>query len=456
MMKKVIINADDLGISKGTNQAIMKDFREGILTSASLMANMPGYEDAVGKVIPNNPGLGIGIHLSLTIGKSVLDKSKIPLLVDESGYFKNSFFKLYKLVQNVYPHCSTVPATFAEYMKYLHDQGCMVIAMRDLAKYVNPNKRPKEPYDAIKRRLGVTPVQLKCEYAVNPLGIDVAQPRFSWVLESSRRGQMQSAYQILVASSEENLRQNIADLWDSGKVVSGQSVNVAYKGSALKSGQKCWWKVRCWNKPGEDGMYVTPTYHDVKTLEAMRKERPSAYSAPATFEMGLLKQSDWQGNWIGADKTISSPLLRKEFTLEKEVKRARVYISGLGYYELYLNGEKVGNHVLDPGTTYYNNDQSIDFGSRVLYVTYDVTDRLRTGGNAIGVMLGHGWYSAEDDIPPSPSHREPYGDRPRLILQMNIEFADGDSVSIATRSLATSATDTWKTSAGPITYNDYC
>ena len=357
-------------------------------------------------------------------------------------------------VPDVYPHCSTEPATFAEYMKYLHDQECTVIAMRGLAKYVNPNKRPKEPYDAIKRRLGVTPVQLKCEYAVNPLGIDVAQPRFNWVLSSSRRGQMQSAYQILVASSEENLSQNIADLWDSGKVVSEQSVNVIYKGSALKSGQKCWWKVRCWNKPGEDGMYVTPTYHGMETLEAMRQERPSAYSAPATFEMGLLKQSDWQGNWIGADKTISSPLLRKEFTLEKEVKRVRVYISGLGYYELYLNGEKVGNHVLDPGTTYYNNDQPIDLGSRVLYVTYDVTDRLRTGGNAVGVMLGHGWYSAEDDIPPSPSHREPYSDRPRLILQMNIEFADGECMSI--RSLATSDTDTWKTSAGPITYNDYC
>jgi len=359
-------------------------------------------------------------------------------------------------IPDVYPHCSTEPSAFAKYMEYLHDQGYVVIATRDLARYVDPTNRPKEPYDAIKHRMGVAPVQLKCEYAINPLGIDVAQPRFNWELQSHRRGQMQSAYQILVASSEEKLKQNFADLWDSGKVLSSRSVNIAYNGKALASGQKCWWKVRCWNKPSDDGIDMLKPFHDAKVLEELQTEMPSSYSEPATFEMGLLKESDWQGKWIGADKTISSPLLRKEFTLEKAVKRARVYISGLGYYELYINGEKVGNHVLDPGTTYYNNDQPIDLGSRVLYVTYDVTDHLQTGGNAIGVMLGHGWYSAEDDIPPSPSHREPYGDRPRLMLQMNIELVDGDSVSIATRILANSATDTWKTSAGPITYNDYC
>lgn len=302
--------------------------------------------------------------------------------------------------------------------------------------------------EAIKRRTGVMPTQLKCEYAIEPLGIDTPQPRFSWVLQSHCRGQMQSAYQILVSSSEENLKQNIADLWDSGKVVSDQSVNVPYSGDTLTSGQRCWWKVRCWDRPSDDGIDMMRPYNDPEILEELQTEMASEYSEPAAFGMGLLEENDWEGKWIGADKTISSPLLRKEFTLEKKVKRASVYISGLGYYELYINGEKVGDHVLDPGTTYYNNDQPFELGSRVLYVIYDVTDQLQSGGNAVGVMLGHGWYSAEDDIPPSPSHRDPYGDRPRLIMQMNVEFTDGDHMSIVTG-------DTWKTSAGPITYNDY-
>jgi len=268
--------------------------------------------------------------------------------------------------------------------------------------------------------------ELRCEYSINPLGIDTPQPRFSWILESSQRGQMQSAYQVLVAGSEEKLKGNLGDKWDSGKVNSDRSVNVAYRGKALASGEKCWWKVRCWDK----------------------QDKVSAYSKPATFEMGLLNKSDWKGKWIGAKRGTSSPLLRKAFTIDKQIKRATVYICGLGYYELYINGRKVGDHVLDPGNTYYHNDQRIKLGSRVLYVTHDVTDHMKAGRNAVGVMLGHGWYSAEADIPPSPSHREPYGDRPRLILQMNVEFTDGRTSSVV-------SDKSWKTAAGPVTYNDY-
>ena len=165
--------------------------------------------------------------------------------------------------------------------------------------------------------------------------------------------------------------------------------------------------------------------------------------------MGILGESDWGGEWIGADAAISAPLLRKEFTLDKEIKSARIYISGLGWYELYINGKKVGDHVLDPGTTYYNNEQPFELHSRVLYVTYDVTDYLREGKNVVAAMLGHGWYSIEEDIPPAPSFRDPYGDRPKLILQMNIELTDGGNMSIITN-------DTWKPCPGPITYNDYC
>ncbi|MCX6865614.1 MAG: polysaccharide deacetylase family protein [Verrucomicrobia bacterium] len=256
----------------------------------------------------------------------------------------------------LYPHASTKPEDFARYMKHLHDNDYMVIAMRDLAKYVDPARSAADPYQAIFKRLGVKPVQLKCEYAVNPVGIDAAEPRFSWLLESTRRDQTQAAYQILVAGSEEKLEQGIGDLWDSGKVVSSRSVNVPYQGRALTSGQKCWWKVRCWNKPGYDGEYARAPYHDPRTIQAMREQRPSTYSGSATFDMGLLKPSDWQGKWVGAGKEISSPLLRKAFTLDTPVKRATVHVCGLGYYELYINGEKVGDHVLDPGTTYYHND----------------------------------------------------------------------------------------------------
>ncbi len=273
----------------------------------------------------------------------------------------------------------------------------------------------------------LTPVELKCEYAGNPLGIHVPQPRFSWLLEADRRGQMQSAYQILVSASERAMASGQGDKWDSGKVGSERSVNVAYAGENLSSGETCCWKVRAWDAD----------------------DRPGPWSESATFSMGLLEAGDWMGKWIAAPEEISAPLLRKEFTLHEKVRTAKVYISGLGYYELHINGERVGGHVLDPATTYYNNDQLVELGARVLYVTYEVRDRLQTGANAFGVMLGNGWYSAEADIPPAPMHREPYGERPRLLLQMNMELVDGTQAYVA-------SDETWKVAGGPITYNDYC
>jgi len=247
------------------------------------------------------------------------------------------------------------------------------------------------------------------------------------VLNSSQRGQGQTAYQILVASSAEKLHEDIGDRWDSGRVVSDRQVNVAYQGNPLASGETCWWKVRCWN----------------------RQQQPGDYSVAVTYAVGLLLQSDWQGKWIAAGREVSSPLLRTEFSVAKKMKRASVYISGLGYGELYINGNKVGDHVLDPGQTYYHNDQPFELRPRVLYSAYDVTENLQMGENVIGAMLGHGWYSAEEDIPPSPSHREAYGDRPRLLLQLNVEFDAGERMSLC------SDGENWKVAAGPITYNDY-
>ena len=472
---------------------------------------------------------------------------------------------------------------------------------------------------------GITVKELRCEYVTNPLGIDTPQPRFSWILGSNQRAQMQSAYHVIVASSAEKLRSDIGDKWDSGKVASEKSVNIPYQGRELSSGERCYWKVRVWDKYG----------------------RVSPPSNPATFEMGLLKKSDWQGRWIGmgtsegdlsyiagrfgeavnlngtsetvkiehyqelkpakeitisawikpnddfsdrwqeiyrkedgdarcllafgktsektglwlglgiggvytehcgplaiesfrdgkwhlvaavydgsamrfyfdgreiATEAVSgpigtsgsrpayigswdgrneffpggiddvriysralsadqvkaltegnkvesglvgwwkfdsdlrnsgqgndgiaesknllepSPLLRKEFEVPKKVRRARVYISGLGWYELYINGKKVGDHVLDPATS--------DYRKRVYYVTYEVTDILEKGTNTVGVMLGNGWFS-------EPGHLK-YGDSPRLLLQMNIEFDDGTRTSIKTDR-------TWKTASGPVLRND--
>ena len=254
-------------------------------------------------------------------------------------------------------------------------------------------------------------------------------PRFSWKLESQERGEYQTAFQILVASSMESLEEDFGDKWDSGRFESDRSVNIAYEGESLGSGETCYWKVRVWDK----------------------NSNPSLWSDPATFEMGLLEKDDWEGVWIGAkDKNISAPLLRKEFTIDKKVERGRAYISGLGYYELYINGKKVGDHVLDPGTTYYNNDQEFELHDRVLYVTYDVTDYLEGGRNAVGVMLGNGWYSMDEKHRCRPGNSwEPYGDRPVLLLQMNIKFRNGESMSVVTDG-------TWKSHSGPIIYNDIC
>ena len=215
---------------------------------------------------------------------------------------------------------------------------------------------------------GVTVEKLRCEYLDNPLGIDTPQPRLSWVLESGQRAQAQTAYQVLVASSEALLKANTGDLWDTGTVTSDQTLHVAYAGKALSSCQRCYWKVRVWDKDG----------------------KASAYSRPANWEMGLLSPQDWQGQWIGQTTDTNSqpaPLLRRAFPVNGKIKQARAYICGLGYYELHINGKKIGDHLLDPGYTRYD--------KRALYVTYDVTDNLRRGKNAVGVILGNGWYNVQ-------------------------------------------------------------
>jgi peptidoglycan/xylan/chitin deacetylase (PgdA/CDA1 family) len=329
-------------------------------------------------------------------------------------------------VPDIHPHCSIDPDRFTTYLNYLHERDCTVIALRDLVDYVDPARQPEDPYASIAERFGVMPTGLACDFADNPLGIDRTAPSLSWVIESSRRGQMQSAYQILAASSKDRLDRDEADLWDSGKVASEKSVGVTYDGVPLKSGEVCWWKVRCWNRPGKDGRYATPKFYNSEVIELMAREQAGSYSAPASFEMGLLELTEWEGEWIGADPVISSPLLRKGLDVAKDVSRARVYVCSLGYYELYINGERLGDHVLDPAPTNYS-DEDGEFSDRALYVTYDVTDALQVGSNIIGVMLGNGWYSA--DV--TPMSRTVFGEGPRLQLQLNVDFADGDRLTVA-------------------------
>ena len=171
------------------------------------------------------------------------------------------------------------------------------------------------------------PVALRCEYRVNPLGIDEAQPRLTWRVESGERGQKQTAYQILVASSAAALKKNDGDLWDSGKIASGETVNVVYAGKPLGSRQQCFWKVCVWDKDGK-----------------------AQWSEPASWTMGLLKPEDWSANYISFRDTTPvhkdpntlflppARQYRKEFAAPKPVKRATIYATALGIYELYLNG----------------------------------------------------------------------------------------------------------------------
>jgi alpha-L-rhamnosidase len=273
------------------------------------------------------------------------------------------------------------------------------------------------------------PHRLRCEYREAPLGMDVKKPRLSWAVGDTSRGAMQSAYQIQVAGSPKPLANGEADVWDSGKVESDQSIQVPYDGPVLQSGERYWWRVRTWNEEGD----------------------ASAWSDARWWEMGLLEESDWQANWISSPEPLPqrpeqfyeddpAPLFRKGFSLEKQPERARLYVSGLGYYEARLNGEKVGERVLDPGWTSYDH--------RTYYSTYDVTGQLREGDNALGVMLGNGWYN--------PRPLQLFGQynlrdhltvgRPRLIAQLVVDYADG------TREVIASGED-WQVGEGPIVRN---
>ncbi len=277
------------------------------------------------------------------------------------------------------------------------------------------------------------PYNLRCEYLENPIEIDIPNPRFSWILEHEEGNQSQSAYQIIVSSEEKLLNEEKGDIWDSGKVYSRNSVNIEFQGTALKSNNKYYWCVKWWDKG----------------------DKQSNSSKIATFGTALLNNSDWSAKWISNTnlvneltrrelqyksqesdfmgrllekefKEVHAIYLRKEFSIQKPVKTAKIYICGVGYYELRLNGKRIGDRVLEPAQTDYN--------KIALYSTYDITTCLENK-NAVGVVLGNGRCI---DL---------YGyDYPKLIAQIHILFTDGTIVVIGTD-------ESWKVSNGPILEN---
>lgn len=330
--------------------------------------------------------------------------------------------------------------------RHRHFRATLLLAVGPAFRIVNASMNPlfrrDWPPRGVRRWLGfiwlaglpwtslsaLEATRLRTEYRDNPLGLDTRTPRLSWVLESGTRGAAQTGYQILAGSTAETLKNGQADLWDSGKVPNPESIQIPYAGKPLRSGQRVHWKVRVWDAAGQ----------------------ASAYSPAAWFETALLAPSDWRGQWITRPRPLPkdafeedpAPLFRKEFTIppERTIKCARAYVSGLGYYELSLNGRKVGDHVLDPGWTTYS--------QRVLYSTYDITRELRSGTNALGIMLGNGWFNP---LPLPMWGRLNLREHltvgaPRAILQLVIAFTDGSSQTVVTD-------DSWRVADGPMLQN---
>jgi alpha-L-rhamnosidase len=265
------------------------------------------------------------------------------------------------------------------------------------------------------------PATLTCEYQQNPLGLDTMRPRFGWLCQASagQRNARQTGYRILVATNPSLLEVGKADAWDSLFVDSDRSSGIDYRGKALTSGTRYYWTVKIWNERGE----------------------ASGWSKPASWTMGLLTKNDWMARWITAPEALQkgqeTPLLRRAFSVNKPIKRATLTVTGLGFYELHLNGSKVGDHEMDPGFTRYD--------KRVLYSTFDVTGQVHVGDNALGMLLGNGWYNyavaAAWDF-----DKAEWRDKPKALAQLNLVFEDGTTQIIGTD-------QSWKAHAGPLVDN---
>jgi alpha-L-rhamnosidase len=279
---------------------------------------------------------------------------------------------------------------------------------------------------SFKPATSVTVENLRCELLVNPEGIDQKYPRLSWEIQSKERNVTETYYHILVASSKEKLMRDEGDLWNSGKINSTENIHINYAGLPLKSKVQCFWKVKIGTNKGE-----------------------STWSEPAYWSMGLLNQVDWKGRWIGLDRSfpwdrenqfsrLSARYFRKEIEVKKPIKRAMMYLMGLGLYELHINENKIGDQVLAPAPT--------DYTKGLKYNTFDITADLKGGLNAIGVILGNGrFYTMRQDYKPYKIKTFGY---PKMLFQLELEYEDGGKETIK-------CDDTWKvTSDGPIRSNN--
>lgn len=258
-----------------------------------------------------------------------------------------------------------------------------------------------------------TPSHLRCENLLDPLGIDVVKPRLSWILDSDRSNERQTAYEVVVDG-----------YWDSGRVESDQSINVEYGGKELAPTTRYSWRVRVWDAHG----------------------KPSDWSKTATFSTAL---KQWSAKWIGHDEAenkqdgrrLPARYLRREFPIRKRVTRATAYVCGLGFFDLFLNEEKVSQDVMDPALS--------DYAKTAYFVTFDVTDRLRTGVNAIGVVLGNGrFYAPRRETPQVPPELTGTYGYPKLLLQLEVEYEDGSKNTVI-------SDEQWRlTTEGPIRANN--
>ena len=263
------------------------------------------------------------------------------------------------------------------------------------------------------------PSHLRTEYFHQPLGLTVEKPRFYWQLPPERRGVRQTAYQIQVSTKSDGLEKG-ADAWDSGRVESDASVHIVYAGKKLASRTRYYWRVKVW---------------DEKSVE-------SSWSEVTWFETGLY-DGDWSADWImspivgGPKFSPAVPALRRDFDVKSKVASARLYISAMGLFEAHLNGKRVGDEYFGPGWT--------DYRKTIQFRVYDVTSMLQPGANALGVLLGDGWFCG---FTGNTFNRQFYGDRPSLLVQLEIRFADGSLQTVV-------SDDSWKTTASPILSSDF-
>lgn len=278
-------------------------------------------------------------------------------------------------------------------------------------------------------------VNLLCDNRETSIVVGRQHPLLQWQLLSDKRGERQSAYRILVSGSLKQLKKGQGDYWDSGKVSSSESI-IKYEGKPLSPRTQLYWKVMIWDQ----------------------NDASSNWSDISDWTMGLLTPSDWQAKWIGQTEdlfpdstlTFPAPYFRKEFVVEKAIKKAVAYVCGLGFYEMYINGNKIGDQVLTPAVTnydkrslkkllYHYDDQSTQ---RVLYNVFDVTQNLKKQRNAIGVIVGNGWYNQRDRTVEGCM----WYDVPKMIVQLEIDYKDGTKETIV-------SDGSWKTTTGPILHD---